>query len=56
MVSLCALLAYKRGEVQCFWTGVFFDEILLDPYKHDGPNNFDVIINASQISLKSQWK
>lgn len=40
MVAPCAIAAYKRGEIQTFWSGVFYDEILLDPFKNDTNNVF----------------
>ena len=35
MVSTCTLIAFKRNELNLFWTGNFYDEILLDPFKNE---------------------
>ncbi|CAD8147854.1 unnamed protein product [Paramecium pentaurelia] len=35
MVSTCSLIAFIRNEINLFWTGNFYDEILLDPFKNE---------------------
>jgi hypothetical protein len=34
MILLCIVMATKRGEFKPFWTGMFYDEVLFDPYKN----------------------
>jgi hypothetical protein len=38
MLGLCALCAYQRNELNPFWTGFFYDEILLFQHKNDLEN------------------
>jgi hypothetical protein len=33
MMSMTILLAYRRNEFRALWSGYFFDEILIDPFK-----------------------
>lgn len=33
MVSTCSLIAFIRNEIKLFWTGNFYNEILLDLFK-----------------------
>ena len=35
MITACTLIAFKRNELNLFWTGNFYDEILLDPFKNE---------------------
>ena len=33
MISVTILVAYARNELNVFWSGLFFDELLLNPFK-----------------------
>ncbi|KAM3147275.1 hypothetical protein pb186bvf_000526 [Paramecium bursaria] len=33
MIGLSSLIAYQRNEMQTFWSGIFYDYTLMDPYK-----------------------
>lgn len=45
MILLTILMAARRAELKQFWTGMFYDEILFDPYKN--------YLDLQQDSIKS---
>jgi len=32
MIGFSCLFAYKRGEIKAYWTGYFYDILLLNPF------------------------
>jgi hypothetical protein len=35
MILFCTLIAFRRNELNLFWTGDYYDEILYDPFKNE---------------------
>lgn len=35
IVSSCTLISYTRNELNLLWSGEFYDEILLNPFKNE---------------------
>lgn len=35
MICTCTLIAFTRNEVNLFWSGKFYDEILENPFKNE---------------------
>lgn len=61
MMGMSAYFAWRRGELKSLWTGKFYDQILLEPFKNDSRyfHGRDSIIsvrlfgkNAEEIELK----
>ena len=35
MMTLCGFFAWRRRELKSFWSGMFYDRILLEPFKNN---------------------
>jgi hypothetical protein len=52
MLGFCAVFAYKRNEISTFWTGFFYDEILLFQHKNRNFKNDDDKSSVHSFTLK----
>ncbi|CAK87808.1 unnamed protein product (macronuclear) [Paramecium tetraurelia] len=56
MISACTLIAFKRNELNLFWSGNFYDEILLDPFKNEMDKKSVKLISFFNIGVSQDLK
>ncbi|CAD8091589.1 unnamed protein product [Paramecium primaurelia] len=56
MVSACTLIAFRRNELNLFWSGNFYDEILLDPFKNELDKKSVKLISFFNIGVSQDLK
>ncbi|CAD8114468.1 unnamed protein product [Paramecium sonneborni] len=56
MVLTCTLIAFRRNELNLFWTGNFYDEILLNPFKNEMDKKSIKLISFFNIGVSQELK
>jgi hypothetical protein len=55
MIAFTSGIAYKRHEISQFWTGLFYDELLLSPFGQQ-PQEDLIEINLFKVKyINNHW-
>lgn len=56
MICTCTLIAFTRNEVNLFWSGKFYDEILENPFKNEMDKKSVKIIHFLNIGVSKDLR
>jgi hypothetical protein len=60
MISLCTYFAWRRTEIRSLWFGVFYDSILLEPFKNQllkqGRDSVNSVISVGLFAQEIEMK